>query len=191
MISKCRDHPGKGTTSINTVKVGKSPYLKEICAMMEINGKAAQFHIDSAASINVITQDLVGNRTLKPTEMKLRMWNKTEVVPLGAVRLVIGNPRNKKKHSVEFVVEEIKDYHHSSVPKHRIKLRFRRATNKTNCNCHVDHSRREIGTSIPKDFRTSRWHIPRCCSSRSRTRRMAGYSTPTSHTNSVKDIIQE
>ena len=32
------------------------------------------------------------------------MWNKSEVTPLGSVRLIIRNPQNKKKYSVEFVV---------------------------------------------------------------------------------------
>ena len=32
------------------------------------------------------------------------MWNKTEVTPLGATRIVLRNPKNRKKYSVEFVV---------------------------------------------------------------------------------------
>ena len=32
------------------------------------------------------------------------MWNKTEITPLGVTRIVIRNPKNRKKYSVEFVV---------------------------------------------------------------------------------------
>ena len=32
------------------------------------------------------------------------MWNKTEVTPLGRARLIVTNPANRKKYSVEFVV---------------------------------------------------------------------------------------
>ena len=32
------------------------------------------------------------------------MWNKTEVTPHGATRIVLRNPKNRKKYLVEFVV---------------------------------------------------------------------------------------
>ena len=57
--------------------------------MMEINNKAIRFQVDSGASINVITQDLIGDCTVKPTNTKLLMWNKSEVNALGSVRLII------------------------------------------------------------------------------------------------------
>jgi hypothetical protein len=72
--------------------------------MMEINNKAIRFQVDSGASINVITQDLIGDCTVKPTNTKLLMWNKSEVNALGSVRLIIRNPQNRKKYSVEFIV---------------------------------------------------------------------------------------
>ena len=95
------------TTSINAVDVGNtitSGYPKEIYAMMEIDNKAIRFQIDCGASINVITQDLIGDCALTPTNKALLMWNKSEVTPLGSARLILRNPQNKKKYSVEFVV---------------------------------------------------------------------------------------
>lgn len=32
------------------------------------------------------------------------MWNKTEVTPLGTARIIVTNPQNRKKYSVELIV---------------------------------------------------------------------------------------
>ena len=86
------------------MEVGNSSYQKEIYAVMQVNRKDVRFQGDCGASINVITQDLIGDSCLRPTNTKLLIWNKSEVTPLGSVRLVLGNPRNGKKYSVEFIV---------------------------------------------------------------------------------------
>ena len=71
---------------------------------MQVSGKDIRVQADCGASINVITQDLIGDTTPKPTNMRLVMWNKSEVTPLGSVKLILRNPRNRKKYSVEFIV---------------------------------------------------------------------------------------
>jgi hypothetical protein len=92
------------TTNINAVEVGNSRYAREVYAMMEIKNRAIRFQVDSGASINVITQDLIGDCAVKPTNTKLLMWNKSEVNAFGSVRLIIRNLQNRKKYSVEFIV---------------------------------------------------------------------------------------
>ena len=92
------------TTTINAVEVGNSSYPKEMYAVMQVNRKDVRFQVDCGASINVITQDLIDDSCLQPTNTKLLMWNKSEVTPLGLGRLVLRNPRNGKKYSVEFIV---------------------------------------------------------------------------------------
>lgn len=72
--------------------------------MVEIDNKAIRFQVDYGASINVITRDLIGHCALIPTKIKLVMWNKSEVTPLGLARLILRNSKNKKKYSVEFIV---------------------------------------------------------------------------------------
>ena len=74
---------------------------------MQVNRKDVRFQVDCGASINVITQDLIGDSCLQPTNTKLLMWNKSEVTPLGSVRLVLRNLRNGKKYSVEFIVVNV------------------------------------------------------------------------------------
>ena len=72
--------------------------------MMEIGNRAVKFQIDCEASINIITEALIGKSVITSTSKRLVMWNKTEITPLGATRMVLRNPKNQKKYSVEFVV---------------------------------------------------------------------------------------
>ena len=72
--------------------------------MMEIGNRAVKFQIDCGASINIITEALIGKSVITSTSKRLVMWNKTEITPLGATRMVLRNPKNQKKYSVEFVV---------------------------------------------------------------------------------------
>lgn len=95
------------TTTVSAVKSDsppKSGYAKEIYTVMEIGNHAAKFQIDCGASINIITEALIGNSVVTPTSKRLVMWNKTEITPMGAMRVVLRNPKNRKKYSVEFVV---------------------------------------------------------------------------------------
>ena len=95
------------TTTISAVNSGSSPtsgYAKEIYTVMEIGNQAVTFQIDCGASINIITEALIGNCVITPTSKRLVMWNKTEITPRGATRIVLRNPKNRKKYSVEFVV---------------------------------------------------------------------------------------
>ena len=71
---------------------------------MEIGNQAVTFQIDCGASINIITEALIGNCVITPTSKWLVMWNKTEIKPRGATRVVLQNPKNHKKYSVKFVV---------------------------------------------------------------------------------------
>ena len=94
------------TTTVNAVNSESTPesgFAKELYTVMEIGNQAVKFQIDCGASINIITQALVSNSVITPTSKRLVMWNKTEVTPLGATRIVLRNPKNRKKYSVEFV----------------------------------------------------------------------------------------
>lgn len=79
-------------------------YPKEIHAKMLIDKKPIRFQIDCGASINILPEMFIDGHDVTPTTKTLVMWNKTEVKPLGTARIVIKNPKNGKKFSVEFVV---------------------------------------------------------------------------------------
>ena len=77
---------------------------KEIYSEMLIDDKPIKFQVDCGSSINILPKDVVDSYNLALTSKTLIMWNKTEVTPLGTARVIVANPQNKKKYSVEFVV---------------------------------------------------------------------------------------
>jgi len=71
---------------------------------MLIDDKPVKFQADCGLLINILPKELIGNCNLAPTSKALVMWNKTEFTPLSTTRIIIPNPLNRKKYSVEFVV---------------------------------------------------------------------------------------
>ena len=78
-------------------------YPKVIYTEMLVGKTEVKFQIDSSVSANDISADLVVNKKLEPTTKTLQMWNDTTLKPLGSCRLILHNPKNKKKFSVEFL----------------------------------------------------------------------------------------
>ena len=76
--------------------------------LMNINGKDVRFHIDSAADVNTISQEFVKKDQVKPTQIRLRMWNDSKMIPIGETILPMSNPRDGKVANVDFVVVENK-----------------------------------------------------------------------------------
>ena len=79
-------------------------YPRVIYTEMLVGKAEVKFQVDSGASVNVISADLVADKKLEPTTKTLKMWNDTTLKPLGSCRLILHNPKNKKKFSVEFLV---------------------------------------------------------------------------------------
>ena len=79
-------------------------YPRVIYTEMLVGKAEVKFQVDSGASVNVISADLVADKKLEPTTKTLQMWNDTTLKPLGSCRLILHNPKNKKKFSVEFLV---------------------------------------------------------------------------------------
>ena len=79
-------------------------YSKVIYTEMVVDKKEVKFQVDSSASVNVIPVKFVADKKLEPTMTTLRMWNDTTLKPLGLCRLILHNPKNKNKFSVEFLV---------------------------------------------------------------------------------------
>ena len=78
---------------------------------MLLNGQEETMHLDSGATVNVLSQEtyqrLYGVDSLKsldPTNTVLVMYNKSEEKPLGKKRVQVVNPKNAKGYSVEFVI---------------------------------------------------------------------------------------
>ena len=67
-------------------------------------GKEICFQVDCGATVNVLPAKYVGHEKINPTKKVLQMWNKTELKHEGVTCVMIRNPRNDKKYSVEIVV---------------------------------------------------------------------------------------
>ncbi|KAK3752981.1 hypothetical protein QZH41_016289 [Actinostola sp. cb2023] len=79
-------------------------FLKEIYVEMLIDEKSVTFQVDSGSSINIIPEKYAGEQPIIPTQRRLRMWNGAEMNPVGTTRLIIRNPKDRKKYSLEFIV---------------------------------------------------------------------------------------
>ena len=85
-------------------QVSDNEYPKEIYAEMIINGSSLSFQVDCGASVNILPLKYVGDCAIKPSKKSLRMWNGTNVTPVGSTRVIVRNPKNHKRYSIEFVV---------------------------------------------------------------------------------------
>ena len=81
-------------------------FAKEIYAQMLIDSKKVNFQIDCGASINIITAKHTQGHEIKATTKTLRMWNGSQVKPMGSARFILRNPKTRKKYFVEFIVVE-------------------------------------------------------------------------------------
>ena len=79
---------------------------KFIYAEMLIDSKKVNFQIDCGASINIITAKHAQGHEIKATTKTLRMWNGSQVKPMGSARFILRNPKTRKKYFVEFIVVE-------------------------------------------------------------------------------------
>ena len=92
-------------------QVGEKQFESKLTATMLLNGQEETMHLDSGATINVLSQEtyqrLYGVDSLKsldPTNTVLVMYNKSEEKPLGKKRVQVVNSKNAKGYSVEFVI---------------------------------------------------------------------------------------
>ena len=68
---------------------------------MIVNGNKVKFQIDCGASINIINQRYTTGSLIQPSNKTLKMWNGTDLKPLGITRLKVKNPKTGKKYSIE------------------------------------------------------------------------------------------
>lgn len=94
------DHDSETTESLNRVTE------REIYAQVLINEKPIKFHIDCAATVNILPAKNVNKEDIKATKRVLKMWNKTELNTEGTCSVTIRNPRNRRKYSINFIVVE-------------------------------------------------------------------------------------
>ena len=73
-------------------------------AILTVNDYDVRFQLDSAADVNTICQKHVRKHHVSPTTVRLNMWNKTNLKPLGETILRVANPRTSVQSEVTFIV---------------------------------------------------------------------------------------
>ena len=82
-----------------------SPNSRTIYANMKIGDSDVRFQIDSGASCNIITENLIPENTiLKHVNTTLKTWNEEEITPLGVCDITIRNPVRRKNYKITFFV---------------------------------------------------------------------------------------
>ena len=73
---------------------------------MLVDNAKVDFQIDRGASINMIPAKHAQGHEIKSTTKTLRMWNGSQVKPIETARIIMRNPKTRKKYSGAFVVVE-------------------------------------------------------------------------------------
>lgn len=91
---------------------------RKITAVMNINKTLVELQLDNGSTVNILPKHIYTKHCDDPTGTNLRksnmtlvMFNKSETKTLGKVRLSVRNPRNQKKHNLEFEIVEGKQLH--------------------------------------------------------------------------------
>ncbi|XP_060077956.1 uncharacterized protein LOC132557483 [Ylistrum balloti] len=82
----------------------KSKPRQNVSACMIVNEQEVRFQLDSAADVNTINQKFVRKTQVRPTSITLKMWNKSDLKPLGEADLEVTNAKTGEAHNVTFVV---------------------------------------------------------------------------------------
>ncbi|KAL9961978.1 hypothetical protein ACROYT_G031027 [Oculina patagonica] len=77
---------------------------ESVTATLTVNEHDVKFQLDSAADVNTICQKHVKKHQLFTTTVRLNMWNKTNMNPLGETVLKVVNPRTSAQSEVKFIV---------------------------------------------------------------------------------------
>ena len=83
------------------VETKNSPRLT---ALLILNDTEVRFHLDTGADVNAICQKYVKKDQVRPTSVKLSMWNGSKLLPLGETTLEVINPKNSESKQVSFIV---------------------------------------------------------------------------------------
>jgi hypothetical protein len=76
----------------------------ELTAMMHINDCEIRFQLDSAADVNTICKRFVREEQSRPTRVRLNMYNKTNIQPIGEAVLKVENPCTGEVSSHTFII---------------------------------------------------------------------------------------
>lgn len=76
--------------------------VKHVKCVMNIEDEPVIFQIDTGASVNILPAKYV--KTYQKTSTNLKVWNNKQYEPLGEQRVIIKNPKTRKKFNVNFII---------------------------------------------------------------------------------------
>ena len=96
------------TTHSDTVFSIDESYKRKLFATMSINSRDVKFQLDSGATCNFITSEVLQrshcDADITQTSKVLSMYNGTTVKPIGHCKVKMANPRNGRRYLVNFEV---------------------------------------------------------------------------------------
>lgn len=106
-----RDHEQQSVLTCESVDVADGSRPKKLFVHLQICGHELRFQIDCGATVNVLSVNDYCNicgdaklQKLRPALTKLVMYNKSETVPLGKVKLPIFNPKTGLSYGLDFMI---------------------------------------------------------------------------------------
>ena len=98
--------PSEDEEWIKAVTTGGSNEVK--CRLLVGQSKTSVvFQVDTGATVNILPQQYADS--IVSTTKKLKMWNETNLQPVGICTTTIVNPSNNKRYNTEFVVVKEKN----------------------------------------------------------------------------------
>ena len=91
---------------VMTIAQDKRMQSNTVAAQMERvhSSKCVKFQIDTGAAKNAIPRYVIPDVKLQQSNTKLKSWLSTELKVKRRCRLILRNPKNRRKYSVEFFV---------------------------------------------------------------------------------------
>ena len=86
------------------VETKNSPRLT---ALLILNDTEVRFHLDTGADVNAICQKYVKKDQVRPTSVKLSMWNGSKLLPLGETTLEVINPKSAESKQGPSLLSQI------------------------------------------------------------------------------------
>ena len=87
---------------INNITVTEKKQNQVRC-IMQIDNKDVKFQIDTGSSVNILPKKFL-DKPVGNTDVVLKTWNNDSYKPIGEARVIIRNPKNKKKYNVKFMI---------------------------------------------------------------------------------------
>ena len=94
----------ESSATINTVTVGSvNAGNRAIYCKMRVNNRLVKLQIDCGATVCILPKCYVKGLHIRLEVLRLEMWNRSSIKPLGKCLVKVVNPANSRRYNVDFV----------------------------------------------------------------------------------------